>query len=556
MHRPLLFAVCAIIFALHCNAAEAQTRSHSSHLVRYYLKVKVQADDRRIEVTGTMQIPAAKTRRPFIEFSLSELMQDVHVDVRKPAVSAGAATVEKTRTEGGWLLPGGGGSNKDGVYRVQPQQPFPAGAEIELGFSFSGGGKMGFIFYIGPEVSFASAYGTAWYPQISETPRGISDTQIIVPPGQLAIASGDRQSSADEEAQGIFKFRNAHPTYLSFAAGKYVVTRREGKVPTSVYLLRARENTSEYVRAVQNMMMVLEEEFGPYRFKEFALVEIPRDLAKRAGFNAATPEGFAFINSNAFNVSPSRFKVLLEWYGHEFSHEWWPHVVSLKRPGGRFIEEMLAEYGGSRVVETLGGAAAAERYRRRGYEPDPIYSALEYFKLVGKGIDGKLADLPADEKVRDVAYNKGFLVWDMLSQEIGRTKFQEVLRGITTKHAFQQLTLKQFWRAIEKGSGRDLGWFYQQWFERTGAPDPQMTWRQEGNTIRGTITQAAPYYRLPLQIEIQGEEGQRIIHNVQIKGARKIFTLPATFRVRSVTLDPNYLVLRWTPEYHAAAGRQ
>ena len=51
----------------------------------------------------------------------------------------------------------------------------------------------------------------------------------------------------------------------------------------------------------------------------------------------------------------------------------------------------------------------------------------------------------------------------MLSREIGRKKFQSVLRGITRRYAFRRLTLKEFWREIEAGAGRDLGWFYQQW---------------------------------------------------------------------------------------------
>jgi Peptidase family M1 domain len=552
MYRSVLLVICAIIFALHNYAsAEAQAFSRNDTAVRYDLEVKVHADDGRLEVTGTMQIPASKSQRAFLELSLSELMGDLHVEVLKPAASAGAAMVEQTRVEGGWLVPGGD-KNNDAVYRIHPMQAFRAGDKIDLRFSFSGGGKMGFMFYVGPEVSFASAYGTTWYPQVNEA-KGVGSVRIIVPPGQVAIASGNKESSPEEEARGIFTFRNSRATRLSFAAGKYLVSRREGEPVVSVYLLRARPEMSEYLAAVQRAFKVLVAEFGPYRFKEFSLIEIPRDLARRSGFNAATPEGFAFINSNAFNVSPSRFHVLFEWYGHEYSHEWWPHVVSLKRPGGRFMEETLAEYGGLRVVETLAGPAAAEQYRRQGYAPDPIYSAMQYFKLVGKGVDGKLADLPADEKVRDVAYNKGFLVWDMLSREIGRKKFQQVLRRITKRHAFQQLTMVELWREIEMGSGRNLRWFYRQWFERTGAPDLQLTWTQKGNTVRGAITQVAPFYRLTLQIEIEGEGKQRVIDNVQITGAQKDFAIPVRFPVRSVTLDPHYLILRWTPEYHEAA---
>jgi hypothetical protein len=294
-------------------------------------------------------------------------------------------------------------------------------------------------------------------------------------------------------------------------------------------------------------------EFGPYRFKEFALVEVPRDLAQKAGFNAATLQGFAFVNSNAFNVPPSAFNVLLGWYGHEFSHNWWPHTVALKRPGGWATEEGMAEYGGLRVVETIAGPALAEQYRRKGYPPDPIYSALEYFKLVGQGFDHELGDLPRDPKAHNIAYNKGVLVWDMLSREIGRAKFQRILRDTTRRYAFQQLTLKDLWRAIEMGAGRNLRWFYEQWFERRGAPEFQLAWKQEGHKVVGTITQAAPSYRATVEVEVHGDNNQRLVQWIKVNGALTEFVLPVKFRVQSITLDPHYLILRWTPEYRAAA---
>ena len=555
MRVPFLISVFLIPLILSPVQSQPQTTSGRAAAIKYDLSVKVLPDARRLEVNGTMRIPAANLPRAFVEFSLSEVMQDLRVEVLKPRASAGPARTEKYKTEGGFLVPGkpGATTNMDAVYRVHPTQPFLPGEDIELRFSYSNVGHNGIIFYIGPEVTFVSAYGITWYPQISSSqPLEIGFLRVSVPAGEVAIAGGAKRSSPEDEAKGVFIFEYIHPTYFSFASGKYKVSRLEAAIPVSAYLLSGRENMPQYLRDVSRMLSVLEKEFGRYRFGEFTLVEVPRNLAQKAGFNAATPQGFVYVNSNAFKAT-STVSNMLHWYGHEFSHEWWPHVFSLKRPGGRFLEESLAEYGGLRVVETIAGAAPAERYRRVGYEADPIYSALGYFKQVGKGIDAPLGDVPANERFRDVVYNKGFLVWDMLSREIGRQQFQNILRGITRRYAFKQLTLKEFWREIEKRAGRDLGWFYEQWFERTGAPEFQIMWKQERQAVVGAITQNAPYYRATLQIEIQGEHDQRSLYTVKVSGARTEFRLPAKFRVDSVTLDPHFLVLRWTPEYHAAA---
>ena len=43
---------------------------------------------------------------------------------------------------------------------------------------------------------------------------------------------------------------------------------------------------------------------------------------------------------------------------------------------------------------------------------------------------------------------------------------------------------------------------------------------------------------------------------VPITGAKADFTVPVAFPTVKVELDPGYEVLRWTPEYHAAAAVQ
>ena len=539
--RVLLMLVCCLSFALSGTSVRAQLAK--THPLRYDLYVKVIPDAHRLEVSGTMTLPSSPASRTSIQLSLSELMNNFTVEVLRPSISAGVANLEKANAESG-----------EAIWNVYPRNAFPSGDDIELRFTHSGGKELANIFYIGPEVSFATAYGTNWYPiLVGGFDRGIGSLKITVPAGETAVASGEKRSSVDQEAQGTFLFQINRATYFSFAAGKFKTVRRDGRIPVTVHLLRERPNMQHYLERVAQLLHVLERVFGPYRFKEFALIEVPRELARKAGFNAATLQGLAYVNSNAFNVPPSGFNTLVGWYGHEFSHSWWPHTLSMKRPKGWAIEESLAEYGGLRAVETIAGPALAEVYRRKGYPPDPIYSATEYFKLVGAGNDYELGDLPRTPEGRNIAYNKGFLVWNMLSLEIGREKFQRILRDLTKIYAFQQLTLKEFWRAIEIRAGRNLGWFFKQWFERQGAPEFELDWKQKGGKVMGVVTQVAPYYRATMEVAVEGTERQRLIYKIRVNGARSDFILPAKFRVRQVTLDPHYQVLRWTPEYRDAA---
>ena len=543
MRKFTLIAVWLVLIAVSAQATRAfQSDVVADTVPQYDLSLRVMPDAHRLEATGTLRLPPGKMPRTELRLSLSELMHDFTVEVLEPAAIAGTARVERRDASAGSIK-----------WAILLARPIPAGEAVRLRFSYAGGEQAANQFYIGSEVSFASAWGTDWYPlPDGEDNKGIGTLRFSVPAGYTVHATGERRSSSEDAMQGRFQFEVNHRTYFTFAAGRYTVVRRAGVIPVSLYLLRPRQNTNQYLDGISRILNLLAREFGQYRFREFALIEVPTELANRARFSGAAYEGFFFSTSSALDAP--EFNLALPYFSHEFSHEWFPHLVALKRGRGRFTEEALAQYGSLRAVEVIQGAAAAEQYRRNGlWNYSPEFSALGYFKMVADGSDQRLADLQG-ESGRRLAYTKGFLVWDMLSREIGREKFRRIMHDITRRYAFREITWPELLRAIEIGAGRDLDWFYEQWFEQTGAPDFQLTWRQEGGRLRGSSTQASPHYQAVLEIEAKNNQGQRLIRTVRVRGARTSFSFPINFRVDSVTLDPHYLVLRWTPEFRSAVN--
>src|SRR5438874_8469900 len=67
----------------------------ASTLPKYDLKIRVMPDVRRLEVNGTMSLPAANLSRDSLELSLSELITEFHVEVVGPKSAAGFAQTEK-----------------------------------------------------------------------------------------------------------------------------------------------------------------------------------------------------------------------------------------------------------------------------------------------------------------------------------------------------------------------------------------------------------------------------------------------------------------------------
>jgi aminopeptidase N len=526
-------ALCALLVAVAAAPAPAARPPRTPAAPDYDLDVRVAPDERRLDVSGTVRLPATASRRDTLCLVLSNQMRELRVEVLEPRASVGPTELSAVREE------------HSTRWTIRPARPVPSGGSVLLRFSYTGGDQLDRIFYVGPEVVFASAYGTDWYPLICDpSDKGTGRLQLSVPAGLVAHSEGARVSTPAEEARGIFRFENRHLTYFSFAAGAFRAVRGGARIPVVLYLLKEREGARAFADGVSRMVESIAEEFGPYPFRELTVVEIPRDLALKASFNAAAARGTVYANHRVFDVPD--VSMIYEFLGHEIAHSWFPHTVALTTPPGLYMEEALAEYAGMRVVEKLAGPAAAAELRRTGYAPDPIFSARHYFELVGRGVDHPLGRLERSPDHRQIAYTKGALVWHMLAREVGHERFGRALAGIVRAYAFRGIRWQRFLDEIAARSGRRLDWFYEQWFERTGAPEFRLSWRQEGGAVRGAVTQTAPHYRATLEVVVEEEGGRQRTVLIRADGAETPFSIPARARVRSVTLDPDFHVLTRT----------
>lgn len=540
----LMVPLCSSLYVV--GSVEKPSRSLDKIIAatpEYDLAITVLPEAHRMEVKGTVRIPPRPTPQETVELEVSELMKDFQAEIIEPAESAGPVTL----TQGEKKDP----QDKFVRWLLRPAHAIAAGKSVGIRFSYGGGESVAFVFYIGPEGIFAGGSNTAWYPQLDENSgRGRGVLKFSVPAGYTVLATGHEHGSPAQEAQGNFEFENRIPSQFSFAAGKYTVLKRNGIVPMRAYLLHPRANVDGYLDGSTKVLGILSDEFGKYPYPEFAIAEVPSDQAFQAGFSGASLNGFMLANKEALDEPFN-----LAYYGHEIGHQWWGNVVTHDgKRGAYMLDEAMAQFGSLHVVETVDGTVAAEEYRRTGY-PGYISAqcGYEYLRSTESGQDHPLGDLPGEPNSHLLADSKGFLIWDLLSHLVGPQRFRQVLRTVTSDHAFRTITWEEFLSAVQSAAGEDLGWFYAQWFDRAGAPDWHLSWKQNNGTVRGEIIQSAPFYRARLEVETAGTNGESAVHTVDVTGARTEFAWPVAFRVRSVILDPHFHVLHWLPELHAGA---
>jgi aminopeptidase N len=141
-----------------------------------------------------------------------------------------------------------------------------------------------------------------------------------------------------------------------------------------------------------------------------------------------------------------------------------------------------------------------------------------------------------------VVYQKGAWVLHLLRGEIGTEKFWAGIREYYRRYRDGSASTADFRRVMEEISGRDLGWFFEQWVYRAGSPAVDGTWRYDAAARQVLIdlaqTQPGEAYRMPLEVAIDGQ-----IRKIGIAQKRQSFALRADHEPAKVELDPDTWML-------------
>ena len=421
----------------------------------------------------------------------------------------------------------------------------PAARRIDLGWS----GKLaaldrgldhrGTLTYAEPASGREGTFlpsGSGWYPSVEGSLERYS-LELDLPQDQRGLVPGrlveERQAGGRYRAR--FEFRQPAEG-ITLMAGPYRVEERRVRTAAgSEVRLRAYFHAelaglaSGYLDSVAGYLDLYERRIGAYPFAEFSVVSSP------------TPTGFGMPTLTYLGIDVLRLPFIRATsLGHEVLHNWWGNGVYPDYARGNWSEGLtnfMADYA-YRERDSREAASAMRLAWLRDYAAMP------------PGDDAPLAHFTSRTHGASqiVGYNKSAMLFFMLRDLIGEAAFDAGVRDFWSANRFNIASWDDLRGAFERASGKNLSAFFEQWLERTGAPNLRIA-DAKAEVVAGgwqlsvTLEQGAPAYTLSVPLAIRTIEGE-ITRRVALSRERETLILQLSAEPLQITLDPELRLMR------------
>ncbi|MEB3295746.1 MAG: M1 family metallopeptidase [Synechococcales bacterium] len=316
-----------------------------------------------------------------------------------------------------------------------------------------------------------------------------SEIRVEVPQSYLAISNGELIATEGRSHSKVFHWRQTevHPTYLmTLVVGEFVELREDwqGK-PITYYVQPGQEAAARLTLGkTPAMMAFFSQTYGyPYPYSKYAQVCVSDYIfggMENTSTTLLTDRCLLDDRAALDNLSSETL------VAHELAHQWFGDLVVIKHWSHAWIKEGMAsyaevmwleqEYGKDLGAYYLLGQARdylsedADRYRR----PLVTHVYREAIELYDSHI-----------------YEKGACIYHMIRAELGEELFFATISTFLRDNAHSTVETIDLLRAIDKATGRNLLFLFDQYVYRGGYPQYKVsyTWDEDSNLAQLTITQ-------------------------------------------------------------------
>jgi aminopeptidase N len=366
---------------------------------------------------------------------------------------------------------------------------------------------------------------SCWFPTLDAPNQKTSqEIYITVPNKYVTLSNGELVSQVNKGNNRIdyWKFDKKHAPYLFFMGiGVYEIVKDSYKnIPVNYYVEK------EYAPFAKDIFGLTPEMIG--FFSDKLGVEYPwnkySQIVGRDYVSGAMENTTAVMHGERAYQKPGQLideNVQENTIAHELFHHWFGDLVTSESWSNLTLNESFANYS---------------EYLWREYKYGKVNSEMHFYKnmqayLKGQSENKHLVrfDYNDKEDMFDlVSYNKGGSILHMLRSYLGDEAFFLGLKQYLTTYKYQTAEVHQLRLIFEKLTGKDLNWFFNQWYFGGGHPNIEISY--DYNTLRKTVTVnviqlQTEKFKFPFAIDVF-EASKRTRHHVFVDGNDASFTFP------------------------------
>ncbi|MBS1564901.1 MAG: M1 family peptidase, partial [Bacteroidetes bacterium] len=388
---------------------------------------------------------------------------------------------------------------------------------------------------------------SVWFPTIDKPNQKMTDEILMTVPDKYVTLSNGVLASQKKNGDGTrtddWKMELPHAPYLVFmGVGDYAIVKDSYKGKEVAYYVE-----KEYAPVARKIFGLTPEMIAfysritgvDYVWPKYDQI-VGRDYVSGAMENttatlhqeSAQQDARELVDGNSWE----------EVIAHELFHQWFGDLVTTESWSNLTLNESFANYSETLWNEYKHGkdAGDAQNYGdMQGY----LGSHSEAKDLVRFHYNDK------EDMFDAVSYNKGGSILHMLRNYLGDSAFFKALNLYLTTNKFKSAEAHQLRLAMEEVSGRDLNWFFNQWYFGSGNPQVEISYAYDdaAGKVTVTIKQTQPgdkVFRLPIGVDVyNGKDKTR--YNVWMEDREQSFTFPYSKHPDLVNVDADKIML-WT----------
>lgn len=554
--RPAFYAASLIALASLTIFAQ-QVRRTPFDVTNYVMDVQLAPSDRKLNASVDVSfVPQEDTRTVSFELNGS-LKIDTITRVGIGAVPAAKPAGRQTAAAGTavtFVQDQAGTSDLGPSVRIDLGENVVKGTPVTLRFKYSGvldtpaGGPLlnKRLAYVGENQGYLM-YAARWFPfHDYAADLATADISISVPGGFQIVGYSDSPITA---AGGKAHFVQSKPGLVgNFAYGKYATKNLHmGEYDLAFYTKPGTDAAvNSYAETLGDALNFYTKSFGaPDSGKKLVVVQIDDE-----SLDFYSSLGMLFISDKQFEQGR---EVTQDRLRREAAYQWWGLTVGLKSFDDAWLSQGLAEYSAYVLRESKLNGAQLDNLRRELLEKSLTFEQTASLARAPSNLDDQ------STAYQYIMYAKGAFVYKLLRDTLGEQKFNQLLRNFLQQYRGKNASIDDFEKLTTQVAGQPMRYFFARWVESTGVPeftaDYQIIRTRGGKFItRGTVKQNYDNLKLPVDVQLrsEGEQGLKTV-SIDMEDASADFNIESTGKPLEVVIDPNYKLLRISPDLRVSS---